>query len=53
MVAASHLLYPGGQFDSSWCEELVQIGSHSGKPLFSLGTIQSPGAIGILATHDG
>ena len=37
MVAPFHLLYPGGQFDRSWCEEVVEIGSDGGKPLFSWG----------------
>ena len=37
MVAPIHLLYPGGQFDRSWCEEVVEIRSDGGKPLFSWG----------------
>jgi Xaa-Pro aminopeptidase len=37
MVAPIHLLYPGGQFDRSWCEEVVEIGSDGGRPLFSWG----------------
>jgi Xaa-Pro aminopeptidase len=37
MVAPIHLLYPGGQFDRSWCEEVVEIGNDGGKPLFSWG----------------
>ncbi len=37
MVAPVHLLYPGGQFDRSWCEEVVEIRSDGGKPLFSWG----------------
>jgi len=37
MVAPIHLLYPGGQFDRSWCEEVVAIASDGGKPLFSWG----------------
>jgi hypothetical protein len=37
MVAPIHLLYPGGQFDRSWCEEVVEIGSDGGQPLFSWG----------------
>ena len=37
MVAPIHLLYPGGQFDRSWCEEVVEISSDGGKPLFSWG----------------
>ena len=37
MVAPIHLLYPGGQFDRSWCEEVVEIGVDGGKPLFSWG----------------
>ena len=37
MVAPIHLLYPGGQFDRSWCEEVVEICSDGGKPLFSWG----------------
>jgi Xaa-Pro aminopeptidase len=37
MVAPFHLLYPGGQFDRSWCEDVVEICSDGGKPLFSWG----------------
>ncbi len=37
MVAPIHLLYPGGQFDRSWCEEVVEISADGGKPLFSWG----------------
>ena len=37
MVAPIHLLYPGGQFDRSWCEEVVEICNDGGKPLFSWG----------------
>jgi Xaa-Pro aminopeptidase len=37
MVAPIHLLYPGGQFDRSWCEEVVEIAADGGKPLFSWG----------------
>ena len=37
MVVPIHLLYPGGQFDRSWCEEVVEIGRDGGKPLFSWG----------------
>ena len=37
MVAPFHLVYPAGQFDRSWCEEVVEIGSDGGKPLFSWG----------------
>ena len=37
MVAPIHLLYPGGQFDRSWCEEVVEITGDGGKPLFSWG----------------
>jgi Xaa-Pro dipeptidase len=37
MVAPIHLLYPGGQFDRSWCEEVVEICSDGGQPLFSWG----------------
>jgi hypothetical protein len=37
MVAPVHLLYPGGQFDRSWCEEVVEICNDGGKPLFSWG----------------
>ncbi|HJZ43027.1 MAG TPA: M24 family metallopeptidase [Hyphomicrobiaceae bacterium] len=37
MVAPIHLLYPGGQFDRSWCEEVVEIRSDGGRPLFSWG----------------
>lgn len=37
MVAPVHLLYPGGQFDRSWCEEVVEIRADGGSPLFSWG----------------
>jgi Xaa-Pro aminopeptidase len=37
MVAPIHLLYPGGQFDRSWCEEVVEIAPDGGRPLFSWG----------------
>ncbi len=37
MVAPIHLLYPGSQFDRSWCEEVVEIRSDGGRPLFSWG----------------
>jgi Xaa-Pro dipeptidase len=37
MVAPIHLLYPGGQFDRSWCEEVIEIRSDGGRPLFSWG----------------
>jgi Xaa-Pro aminopeptidase len=37
MIAPIHLLYPGSQFDRSWCEEVVEIRSDGGKPLFSWG----------------
>ena len=38
MVAPIHLLYPGGQFDRSWCEEVVEIAHDGGRPLFSWGS---------------
>jgi Xaa-Pro dipeptidase len=38
MVAPIHLLYPGGQFDRSWCEEVVEIRADGGTPLFSWGS---------------
>ncbi len=37
MVAPVHLLYPGGQFDRSWCEEVIEIGPDGGRPMFSWG----------------
>jgi Xaa-Pro dipeptidase len=37
MVAPIHLLYPGGEHDRSWCEEVVEITSDGGRPLFSWG----------------
>jgi Xaa-Pro dipeptidase len=37
MVAPIHLLYPGSEFDRSWCEEVVEIRSDGGTPLFSWG----------------
>jgi Xaa-Pro dipeptidase len=37
MVAPVHLLYPGGQFDRSWCEEVIEVRADGGKPMFSWG----------------
>ena len=37
MVAPIHLLYPGSEFDRSWCEEVVEIRADGGVPLFSWG----------------
>lgn len=37
MVAPIHLLYPGSEYDRSWCEEVVEVRSDGGKPLFSWG----------------
>jgi Xaa-Pro aminopeptidase len=37
MVAPIHLLYPGGEHDRSWCEEVVEITSDGGRPMFSWG----------------
>jgi len=37
MVAPIHLLYPGGEHDRSWCEEVVEIRADGGRPLFSWG----------------
>jgi hypothetical protein len=37
MVAPIHLLYPGSQFNRSWCEEVVEITNDGGRPLFSWG----------------
>jgi len=37
MVAPIHLLYPGSQFDRSWCEEVIEIRADGGKPMFSWG----------------
>ena len=37
MVAPIHLLYPGSQFDRSWCEEVVVITRDGGRPLFTWG----------------
>ena len=41
MVAPVHLLYPGGEHDRLWVEEVVVIGKDGGRPLFSWG----PGAV--------
>ena len=37
MVAPVHLLYPGGEHDRSWLEEVVVITKDGGRPLFSWG----------------
>ena len=37
MVAPIHLLYPGSEFDRSWCEEVVEIRSDGGAAMFSWG----------------
>ena len=37
MVAPIHLLYAGGEHDRSWCEEVVEITSDGGRPMFSWG----------------
>ena len=37
MVAPVHLLYPGGEHERFWLEEVVAIGSDGGRPLFSWG----------------
>jgi len=37
MVAAVHLLYPGGEHERIWLEEVVAIGKDGGRPLFSWG----------------
>ena len=37
MVAPMHLLYPGGERERWWLEEVVVIGKDGGRPLFSWG----------------
>ena len=37
MVVPVHLLYPGGEHERFWLEEVVAIGSDGGRPLFSWG----------------
>jgi len=37
MVAPVHLLYPGGEHERMWLEEVIAIGADGGRPLFSWG----------------
>lgn len=37
MVAPLHLLYPGGEKERLWLEEVVAVGADGGRPLFSWG----------------
>jgi Xaa-Pro aminopeptidase len=37
MVVPVHLLYPGGEHERFWLEEVVAIGKDGGRPLFSWG----------------
>jgi len=37
MVVPVHLLYPGGEHERFWLEEVVAVGNDGGKPLFSWG----------------
>jgi hypothetical protein len=37
MVVPVHLLYPGGEKERFWLEDVVAIGADGGKPLFSWG----------------
>ena len=37
MVVPLHLLYPGGEKERLWLEEVVLIGPDGGEPLFSWG----------------
>jgi Xaa-Pro aminopeptidase len=37
MVTPIHLLYPGGEHERSWLEEVIVIGKDGGRPLFSWG----------------
>ena len=37
MVAPVHLLYPGGEHERVWLEEVVHITKDGGRPLFSWG----------------
>ena len=37
MVAPVHLLYPGGEHERVWLEEVVHVTKDGGRPLFSWG----------------
>ena len=37
MVVPVHLLYPGGEHERFWLEEVVAVGNDGGQPLFSWG----------------
>jgi Xaa-Pro aminopeptidase len=37
MVAPVHLLYPGGEHERLWLEEVIAVGKDGGRPLFSWG----------------
>ena len=37
MVVPLHLLYPGGERERCWLEEVVVVGPQGGRPLFSWG----------------
>jgi Xaa-Pro dipeptidase len=37
MVAPVHLLYPGGEHDRMWLEEVIAVSEDGGRPLFSWG----------------
>ena len=37
MVVPLHLLYPGGERERIWLEEIVVVTPHGGRPLFSWG----------------
>jgi Xaa-Pro dipeptidase len=46
MVVPVHLLYPGGEHERFWLEEVVAIGSDGGRPLFSWGFEALEGSAG-------
>jgi Xaa-Pro aminopeptidase len=37
MVAPVHLLYPGGEHERMWVEEVIAVTGDGGRPLFSWG----------------
>jgi hypothetical protein len=37
MVAPVHLLYPGGEHERMWLEEVIAVSEDGGRPLFSWG----------------
>jgi Xaa-Pro dipeptidase len=37
MVAPVHLLYPGGEHERLWLEDVIAVSKDGGRPLFSWG----------------